>query len=168
MCTRHRPVQSPLHWRVIQHKAGTRLPERGLSHHQSEMFRSACQHSPKPIEIPDAVIRLEGLTGAIHNDITVQSSLAVRRADFAVLQAQDLLDGVDLSIAIDLGHAGIPYVQQFAPAHAVWDVQSPVNLCLAIIAQNLADHTSTHGCLGTCPATGTDNDQKPIFQNPMI
>ena len=34
-----------------------------------------------------------------------------------MLQAQDLLDGVDLSIPIDLGHTGIPHVQQLAPAY---------------------------------------------------
>ena len=32
-----------------------------------------------------------------------------------MLQAQDLLDGVDLSVAVDLGHGGIAHVQQLAP-----------------------------------------------------
>lgn len=33
-----------------------------------------------------------------------------------MLQAQDLLDGVDLSVAIDLGHSSVAHIQQLAPA----------------------------------------------------
>lgn len=33
-----------------------------------------------------------------------------------MLQAQDLLDVVDLGIAHDLGVGGIPYIEQLAPA----------------------------------------------------
>ena len=36
--------------------------------------------------------------------------------DLAMLQAQDLLDGVDLRIAVDLRHAGVAHVQQLPPA----------------------------------------------------
>ena len=35
-----------------------------------------------------------------------------------MLQAQNLLDGVNLSIAIDLRHAGIPHIQQLTPAQS--------------------------------------------------
>lgn len=38
-------------------------------------------------------------------------------AYLAMLQAQDLFDGIDLSIAIDLGNTSISHIQQLAPAY---------------------------------------------------
>jgi hypothetical protein len=49
---------------------------------------------------------------------------AVSHSHLAMLQAQDLLDGIDLSVAIDLSHGGIAHIQQLSPAednsHSPW------------------------------------------------
>ena len=40
----------------------------------------------------------------------------------AMLQAHDLLDVLDLSVACDLGHAGFTHIEQLAPAAQVSSV----------------------------------------------
>lgn len=59
-------------------------------------------------------------------------------ADLAMLQAQDLLDGIDLSIAIDLGHTSVPHIQQLSPAYAIL---ASLSLCSGTNRQGIADHS---------------------------
>ena len=56
-----------------------------------------------------------------------------------MLQAQDLLDGIYFSIAIDLGDAGIPHIQQLASANALWGSQGWLTHFMDVYS--IADHT---------------------------
>ncbi len=72
----------------------------------------------------------------------MMSLYTVEDPDLAMLQAQDLLDGIYLSIAIDLGDAGIPHIQQLASAHALWGSQGWLTHFMECI-QHCRPHSSS-------------------------